>query len=102
MLPALSKFQRSVALKIAALRNVIGNRKREVWCQVKQVRDKDYQLGKDIGIISYNDTPLKELLGITVISTDFKKMGTLAAKMIVDKKISSVKNDFNFIDRNSA
>ncbi|MEM1124721.1 MAG: GntR family transcriptional regulator [Bacteroidota bacterium] len=69
---------------------------------VKQVRDKHYQLGKDIGIICYNDTPLKELLGITVISTDFKQMGTLAAQMIMDKKISSIKNDFNFIDRNSA
>ncbi|MFK7983598.1 MAG: GntR family transcriptional regulator [Saprospiraceae bacterium] len=69
---------------------------------VKQVRDKKYELGKDIGIISYNDTPLKELLGITVISTDFKKMGILAAQMIVDEKISSVKNDFNFIDRFSA
>lgn len=69
---------------------------------VKQVRDQKYELGKDIGIISCNDTPLKELLGITVISTDFKKMGVLAAKMIVEKKRSSIKNDYNFIDRFSA
>lgn len=68
---------------------------------VKQVRDKNYQLGKDIGIITYNDTPLKELLGITVISTDFKVMGETAAYMIQKKKREVVKNVFRFINRNS-
>ena len=69
---------------------------------VKQARDRHFKLGEDIGIISYNDTPLKELLGITVISTDFKKMGTTAAKMILNKEAHTEKNDFNFINRFSA
>jgi hypothetical protein len=69
---------------------------------VKQARDRHFKLGEDIGIISYNDTPLKELLGITVISTDFKKMGTTAATMILNKQSLTVKNDFNFINRFSA
>jgi DNA-binding transcriptional regulator YhcF (GntR family) len=68
---------------------------------VKQVRDKKYVLGKDIGIISYNDTPLKELLGITVISTDFKIMGETASRMILNKEKGKSKVPFNFIDRNS-
>ena len=68
---------------------------------VKQIRDKKYVLGKDIGIISYNDTALKELLGITVISTDFKIMGETASKMIINKEKGKVKVPFNFIDRNS-
>jgi DNA-binding transcriptional regulator YhcF (GntR family) len=68
---------------------------------VKQVRDKKMELGKDIGIISYNDTPLKELLGITVISTDFQVMGETAAYMILKKKKELVKNVFHFINRNS-
>lgn len=68
---------------------------------VQQTRDKNYKLGEDIGVISYNDTPLKALLGITVISTDFQKMGTEAAKMILNNKHTSIKNDFNFIDRHS-
>ncbi len=68
---------------------------------VKQVRDSHYKLGEDIGIISYNDTPLKELLGITVISTDFKKMGAEAARMILEDNRTAQKNDFNFIDRHS-
>lgn len=68
---------------------------------IKQIRDYEFELGKDIGVISYNDTPLKELLGITVISTDFKMMGETAARMILNKEIGKVKNPFNFIDRNS-
>lgn len=69
---------------------------------VKQVRDKKFILGKEIGIISYNDTPLKDLLGITVISTDFQVMGETAAYMILKKKKELVKNVFHFINRNSA
>ena len=68
---------------------------------VKQARDKKFELGKDIGIISYNDTPLKNLLGITVISTDFNVMGETAAYMILKKKKELVKNVFSFINRNS-
>ena len=68
---------------------------------VMQARDRHYKLGEDIGIISYNDTPLKALLGITVISTDFQKMGTEAARMIMDNQPATIKNDFNFIDRHS-
>lgn len=68
---------------------------------IKQVRDRKLMLGKDIGVISYNDTPLKDLLGITVISTDFQVMGETAAYMILKKKKELVKNAFRFINRNS-
>jgi len=68
---------------------------------VKQIRDKNLFMGKDIGIVSYNDTPLKDLLGITVISTDFKVMGETAAYMILKKKREIVKNIFRFINRHS-
>lgn len=68
---------------------------------VRQINAKKLVLGKDIGIISYNDTPLKDLLGITVISTDFKVMGETAAYMILKNKIEKVKNVFKYIERNS-
>ena len=44
---------------------------------IKISHEKKLKLGKDIGIISYNDTPLNKVLagGIAVISTDFNKMG---------------------------
>ncbi|KEO75697.1 GntR family transcriptional regulator [Anditalea andensis] len=73
----------------------------DLVCLIKQMRDRKLKPGKDIGIISYNDTKLKELLGITVISTDFRVMGETAAYMIKKKKSEVVKNVFNFIDRGS-
>ncbi|WP_422395434.1 GntR family transcriptional regulator [Robertkochia solimangrovi] len=68
---------------------------------VRQVRKKNLVLGQDVGIISYNDTPLKELLGITVISTDFKAMGELAAYMLLKNKKERIRNNFRYIERNS-
>ena len=68
---------------------------------VKQIRDKEMTLGKDIGVISYNETPLKDLLGITVVSTDFDAMGKTAADLILDKRIEKIKNPFRLIERQS-
>ncbi|KOS05653.1 transcriptional regulator [Flavobacterium akiainvivens] len=68
---------------------------------MRQVRNNKLQLGTDIGIISYNETPLKELLGITVISTDFVAMGESAAYMVMKNKKEHVKNVFKYIERNS-
>ncbi len=44
---------------------------------LKKLNQTNLVLGKDIGIISYNETPVKEILrdGITVISTDFQNLG---------------------------
>lgn len=44
----------------------------------------DMKVGQDIGIISYNETPLKKIIlnGIATISTDFQKMGEMTAQMI--------------------
>ena len=55
---------------------------------VKDCKKNDYQIGKDVGIISYNDSPMKEIVGsgITVISTDFVKMGKDCANFIVNKE----------------
>lgn len=54
---------------------------------IKLSRKENWKLGKDIGLISYNDTAVKEVLegGITVITTDFHKMGEEAAKAILNK-----------------
>lgn len=68
---------------------------------VRQVKKNKLTIGKDIGIISYNETPLKELLGITVVSTDFKAMAETAAYMVLKNKSEKVKNVFRYIERNS-
>jgi DNA-binding transcriptional regulator YhcF (GntR family) len=62
-----------------------------------------WEPGRDFGIISYDDTPLKEILsgGISVISTDFKKMGETAAEMIKNKIHEKRENPCLFIARKS-
>jgi DNA-binding transcriptional regulator YhcF (GntR family) len=62
---------------------------------------KGLVLGKDVGVLSYNETPFKRLLDIAVISTNFPKMGETAADMIINNKKAKIKNEFEFIDRNS-
>ncbi|WP_166461214.1 GntR family transcriptional regulator [Flavicella sediminum] len=69
---------------------------------IRQARENESVLGEDIGVISYNDTPLKDLFGISVVSTDFNIMGDTAAKMILNKERGKFKVPFNFIDRASA
>lgn len=68
---------------------------------MKQSKQNALVVGKDIGIISYNDTALKELLDISVVTTNFKKMGEYAAQAIAGNISLDIKNDFYFIDRES-
>jgi DNA-binding LacI/PurR family transcriptional regulator len=70
---------------------------------IKESIDRKWELGKDIGIISYDETPLKEILagGISVISTDFRKMGITAAEMIKERIFRKITNPSLFIPRNS-
>lgn len=60
-----------------------------------------WKLGKDIGLISFDDTSLKEILlgGITVITTDFEKLGKAAGKLINEKKNVKIANPSMFIKR---
>lgn len=70
---------------------------------VEKSRLKGWKLGMDIGVISYNETPLKSVVaeGITTISTDFKKMGEHLVSMIFDSKITNIHNSSDLILRNS-
>ncbi len=71
---------------------------------VKKSREQLLRLGKDIGLISYNDTPLKEILanGITTISTDFQNMGKVIAEQILGKEDRiPIKNPFRMTLRKS-
>ncbi len=70
---------------------------------IKKTKLLDFKPIRDIGIISYNENPIKEILldGITVISTDFEEMGRLAARQIIDGTANHVENPFRVIERNS-
>lgn len=70
---------------------------------VKMAGEKNLQLGKDVGIVSFNDTVLKEIVagGITTISTDFQLMGQTLARMIQEKSSEKIRNQSALIRRNS-
>ena len=76
---------------------------RELVQVIKLSRQYGYEIGEDIGVISYNDTPVKEVLagGISVISTDFKSMGHTAAQLILNREIKIISNPTQLILRNS-
>ncbi|MBV5314500.1 MAG: GntR family transcriptional regulator [Prolixibacteraceae bacterium] len=61
------------------------------------------KLGKDMGIVSYNETPLKGIVasGITTISTDFAQMGKSMAEMILNHQKLKIDNPFVLNLRNS-
>lgn len=70
---------------------------------LRLVRKNNLKLGKDIGLLSYNDTAVKEILenGITVISTDFHRMGEEAARSILERKTVKFRDPAKIILRNS-
>lgn len=70
---------------------------------IKDARESNLRIGEDIGILSYDDTPIKEILegGISVLTTDHVKMGKVAAQMILDKSRDRIRNPFSLIQRNS-
>ncbi|MDJ1495684.1 GntR family transcriptional regulator [Cytophagaceae bacterium DM2B3-1] len=68
---------------------------------IKKIRQTPYEVGKEVGLVSFNDATLKELLSITVITTDFETMGRTAAALLLDKKKLRIKTPFSMIRRQS-
>lgn len=70
---------------------------------VERIIQQDFKVGKDVGVISYNETPLKKIIlsGITTISTDFREMGAIAARMILDNSTSQIEVPFYLKRRKS-
>jgi DNA-binding transcriptional regulator YhcF (GntR family) len=68
---------------------------------IKHCKKKGWIIGKEIGLIGYDDTPIKEILldGITVISTDFAAMGSTAAKLILGEARGILENPSGLIIR---
>ncbi|MNL07097.1 DNA-binding transcriptional repressor EbgR [compost metagenome] len=64
---------------------------------LNKVLQKKLIIGQDVGIISYNETPLKKFIlnGITTISTDFEMMGRMAADLIKNKSKERVEVPFH-------
>ncbi|RKN82368.1 GntR family transcriptional regulator [Ulvibacterium marinum] len=74
-----------------------------LWEVLRDCRNGEYVVGKDVGILSHNDHVVKQIVfgGITTISTNFNDMAIKAAKHIKQKGKTQVIMPFNVIKRNS-
>jgi DNA-binding transcriptional regulator YhcF (GntR family) len=70
---------------------------------IEKILDQNLVLGKEVGVISYNETSIKKIImnGITTISTDFKMMGEKAAELILNKSTEHIEARFYLTVRNS-
>jgi DNA-binding transcriptional regulator YhcF (GntR family) len=59
----------------------------EIWEILKDCKKKKMQLGKDIGLLTHNDEPVKEIIfdGLTTYSTSFTIMGEKAGKAVATR-----------------
>lgn len=99
--PGIVKNLQDTLIERSTLYIVISDR--DLVQLVKSAQAGNLVPGKNIGIISLNDTMLKEVVlgGITTISTDFKAMGARLAQMILSKEKIQVRNPASFIVRSS-
>ena len=76
---------------------------RELVNTLKFIQARNWEFKKDIGLISFDDSPMKEILGggISVLSTNFVKMGKTAANMVKGKIQGQHANPFRLNYRNS-
>ena len=65
------------------------------------IRAAGLEIGKDVRIISYNESEMNELVlgGLTTVSTDFKLMGRIAAEMILNRHMEKIHCPFRMNKR---
>lgn len=70
---------------------------------IKICRERNWKTGQDVGVVAYNDNPVKEILedGITTITTNHDEIGRTVARMILDNDFRRIKSPFEFIQRKS-
>lgn len=70
---------------------------------IEKIIANKLKIAKDVGVISYNETPLKKIIlnGITTISTDFEMMGKKTAELILGKSTEHVAIPFSLTLRPS-
>ncbi len=70
---------------------------------IEKISMTNYVIGQEVGIISYNETPIKKVVlnGITTISSDFQEMGVMAANAVLSGKPAQEKVPFRLTLRPS-
>lgn len=92
---AFLEFCRSTAVKGRILKSLSGSSisdeevyfvidEEDLVTVVKACRKNGWELGKNVGLVSYNDTPMMEILegGVSVITTDFYEIGKQLANYL--------------------
>ncbi len=76
---------------------------RDLAAIIKCITAKGLKIKIDIGLMSLDDTPLKEVLfgGITTLTTDFELMGRTAAELIKSGERRRIANPWLLLDRGS-
>jgi len=70
---------------------------------IEKILPTGLKVGKQVGVISYNETPLKKIIlkGITTISTDFQLMGEKTAQLILLHSTEHIEMPFYLTMRES-
>lgn len=70
---------------------------------IEKILATKMKVGKHVGVISYNETPLKRIIlnGITTISTDFEMMGKKIADLILEQSTEHIEIPFHLTLRAS-
>ncbi|TDD99522.1 GntR family transcriptional regulator [Flavobacterium cellulosilyticum] len=70
---------------------------------LEQCQENNFEPGTDVGFLSYNETPMKKFIykGISVVSTDFKEMGTKIAEFVTSEETMRYYVSTNLILRDS-
>lgn len=74
-----------------------------LWYFLKECKEKNLVLGRDLGVLSFDDNVLKQIVfgGITTLSTDFNKMAKIAADQVKCGKQIKIILPLDLFRRNS-
>lgn len=80
-----------------------GQHDSELFEILRFAQSQGLQLGVDVGVVSYNESPINEFImgGLTILSTDFIGMGKSAAEMVKTGVLKKIHNKFDLIVRKS-
>lgn len=94
------EIENSVIEKGTAYINVM---ERDLVLLIEKILEQKLQVGKEVGVISYNEIPLKKIIlkGITTVSTDFYLMGKRAGQLILENSRDHVEVPFHLTLRES-
>ena len=72
-----------------------------LWQIMRDCKSKKLKPGRDVGVLSHNDEPAKEIVGITTFSADFSTMGKMAGQAILNKEKIQLTTPMLLFERHS-